>query len=186
LDTGDHGALVRRKERCVQLTPNTAVWYHSGKSVVPIRWVVIRAPEGRVAPQALLATNPQLRPVQSLSHVVRRWQMEVTCEEARAHLGVETPRQWSDRATARTTSALFALYSGVTVMAAHLIGPHPMPVRAAAWYRKAHATFSDTIALVRQCLRRQCHISTSRAEADVVKIPRILYERLTETLCYAA
>jgi hypothetical protein len=71
-------------------------------------------------------------------------------------------------------------------MAAHLIGPHPMPVRAAAWYRKTHATFSDTMALVRQCLWRQCPISTSQAEADMVKIPCILYERLTETLCYAA
>jgi hypothetical protein len=81
---------------------------------------------------------------------------------------------------------LFALYSVVTLMAAHLIGTHPMPVRAAAWYRKANATFSDTIALVRQSLWRQCHISTSQAEANMVKIPRILYERLTETLCYAA
>ena len=175
-----------KRARRVQITSNTAVRYHSGKPVVPMRWVLIRDPAGRFAPQALLATNPQLRPVQILSYVVRRWQMEVTFEEARAHLGVETPRQWSDRATARTTPALFALYSVVTLMAAHLIGPHPMPVGAAAWYRKAHATFSDTIALVRQCLWRQCHISTSQAEADMVKIPRMLYERLTETLCYAA
>lgn len=174
------------KERRVQITSNTAVWYHSGKPVVPIRWVLIRDPEGRFAPQALLATNPQLRPVQILSYFVRRWQMEVTFEEARAHLGVETPRQWSDRATARTTPALFALYSVVTVMAAHLVGTHSMPVRTAAWYRKAHATFSDTLALVRQCLWRQCHFSTSKTEAEMVKIPRVLFERFTDALCYAA
>jgi hypothetical protein len=112
--------------------------------------------------------------------------MEATFEEARAHLGVETQRQWSDKATARTTPALLALYSLVTLMAALLIGTHPMPVRTAAWYRKAHATFSDTISLVRQCLWRQCHFSTSQAEADVVKIPRALFERLTDALCYAA
>jgi DDE superfamily endonuclease len=174
------------RERRVQITSHTAVWYYSGKPVVPMRWVVIRDPEGRFAPQALLATNPQWRPVQILSSFVRRWQLEVTFEEARAHLGVETPRQWSDRATARTTPTLLALYAVVTLMAAHLIGPHPMPVRAAAWYRKTHATFSDTIAVVRQGLWRQCQISTSQAEAHMVKIPRILYERLTETLCYAA
>jgi hypothetical protein len=172
--------------RRVQITSKTAVWYHSGKPVVPIRWVLIRDPEGRFAPQALLATNPQLRPIQLLMYFVQRWQMETTFEEVRAHLGVETQRQWSDQATARTTPALLALYSMVTVMAAHLIGTHPMPVRAAAWYCKAHATFSDTIALVRQCLWRQCHFSTSEAEADMVKIPRILYERLTDALCYAA
>jgi hypothetical protein len=174
------------RERRVQITSNTAVWYHSGKPVVPMRWVLIRDPERRFAPQALLATNPQLRPVQILSYVVRRWQMEATFEEARAHLGVETQRQWSDQATARTTPALLALYSVVTLMAAHLLGTHPMPVRAAAWYRQAHATFSDTIALVRHCLWCQYHFSTSQAGTDMVKIPRILYERLTETLCYAA
>lgn len=175
-----------KRARRVQITSNTAVWYHSGKPVVPIRWVLIRDPERRFAPQALLATNPQLRPVQILTYFVRRWQMETTFEEARAHLGVETQRQWSDQATARTTPVLFALYSMVTLMAAHLIGTHPMPVRTAAWYCKAHATFSDTIALVRQRLWRQCHFSTSQAEADMVKIPRILYERFTDALCYAA
>jgi DDE family transposase len=172
-------------QRRVQITSNTAVWYHSGKPVVPIRWVLIRDPHRRFAPQALLATNPQLTPVQILTYFVRRWQMEATFEEARAHLGVETQRQWSDRATARTTPALLALYSLVTLMAARLIGTHPMPVRTAAWYRKTQATFSDTIALVRQDLWRQCHFSTSQAEADVVKIPRALFERFTDTLCYA-
>jgi hypothetical protein len=162
-----------------------AVGYHSGMPVGPIRWVLIRDPERRFEPQALLATNRQLTPVQILTYFVRRWQMEATFEEARAHLGGETQRQWSDRATARTTPALFALYSLVTLMAAHLIGTHPMPVRTAAWYRKAHATFSDTIALVRQGLWRQCHCSTSQAEADVVKIPRALFDRITDALCYA-
>jgi hypothetical protein len=174
------------RERRVQITSNTAVWYHSGKPAVPMRWVLIRDPERRFAPQALLATNPQLTPIQILTSFVRRWQMEATFEEARAHLGVETQRQWSENATARATPALLALYSMVTLMAAHLIGPHPMPVRTAAWYRKAHATFSDTIALVRQCLWRQCPFSTSQVEPDVVQIPRALFERLTDALCYAA
>jgi hypothetical protein len=173
-------------ERRVQITSNTAVWYHAGKPVVPIRWVLIRDPQGQFDPQALLATNLQLTPIQILTYFVQRWQMEATFEEARAHLGVETQRQWSEKATARTTPALLALYSLVTLMAAHLIGTHPMPVRTAAWYRKAHATFSDTIALVRQCLWRQCHFSMSQAAADVVKIPRSLYERFTDVLCYAA
>jgi hypothetical protein len=173
-------------ERRLQIASNTAVWYHSGKPVVPIRWVLIRDPEKRFEPQALLVTNPRLTPVQILAYFVRRWQMEATFEEARAHLGVETQRQWSEKATARTTPALLALYSLVTLMAAHLLGTHPMPVRTAAWYREAHATFSDTIALVRQCLWRQCHFSTSQAEADVVKIPRALFERFTDALCYAA
>jgi hypothetical protein len=132
----------------VQLTSDTAVWYHAGKPVVPIRWVVIRDPKGRFDPHALLATNQRRAPAQILTYFVRRWQLETTFEEARAHLGVETQRQWSNQATARTTPALLALYSIVTLMAAHLVGTNTMPVRTAAWYDKAHATFSDPIAAV--------------------------------------
>jgi hypothetical protein len=191
-DSMTHGTTVTMPnwygegKRRVQITSSTAVWYHAGTPVVPMRWVLIRDPHRRFAPQALLATNPQLTPVQILTYFIRRWQMEATCEEARAHLGIETQRQCSDRATPRTTPALLALYSLVTLMAARLLGTHPMPVRTAAWYRKAPATFSDTMALVRQCLWRQCHCSMSQAEADVVKIPRALFERVTDTLCSAA
>ena len=49
-----------------------------------------------------------------------RWQLEVTFQEVRAHLGVETQRQWSDRAIARTTPILMGLFSWTT-LAAHLI-----------------------------------------------------------------
>jgi hypothetical protein len=83
--------------------------------------------------------------------------MEATCEDARAPLGIETQRQWSDKATARTTPVLLALYSIVTLIAAHLPDTNTMPVRAAAWYRKEAATFSDTIALVRRWLWAQDH-----------------------------
>ena len=177
-----YGGRARR----VQLTSDTAVWYHAGKPVVPIRWVVLRAPEGHFEPQALLATNPRLTPAQILTSFVRRWQRETTFAEARAHLGVETQRQGNNQAMARTTPALLALYSIVTLMAANLIGTDTMPVRTAAWYDKAHATFADTIALVRHCLWHQCHFSTSQAGAEVVKIPRVLLERFTDALCYAA
>jgi DDE superfamily endonuclease len=177
-----YGARARR----VQITSDAAVWYHSGKPVVPIRWVLIRDPEGRFEPQALLATNQRLAPVQILTYFVRRWCMEATFEEARAHLGVETQRQWSHHAIARTTPALLALYSMVTLSAAHLIGTELMPVRTAAWYGKQAATFSDTIALVRRCLWSQGPFSTSDAGAELVKVPRSLLERFTDALCYAA
>jgi hypothetical protein len=41
----------------------------------------------------------------------------VTVEEARAHLGLETQRHWSDQALARTTPVLLALVSLVTLLA---------------------------------------------------------------------
>ena len=81
---------------------------------------------------------------------------------------------------------MLALYSIVTLMAAHLIGTNAIPVRTAAWYDKAHATVSDTMALVRRWLWRECHFSTSQTDADLVKIPRALFDRFTDALCYAA
>jgi hypothetical protein len=124
--------------------------------------------------------------VQILTWFIQRWQLETTFEEARAHLGLETSRQWNDRSLGRTTPALFGLYSIITLAAAHLLGDHPVPVRATAWYPKHQATFADAIALVRRALWRADPFSTSSAQQDAVKIPRALFERLTETLCYAA
>ena len=84
--------------RTLGLTSQTAVWYRSGKPPVPLRWVLVRDPQGEFTPQALLCTDPSADPTQILEWFVLRWQLEVTFQEVRAHLGVETQRQWSDQA----------------------------------------------------------------------------------------
>ena len=112
--------------------------------------------------------------------------MEVTFEEARAQLGIESQRQWSDAAIARTTPILFGLFSLITLMATKLIDGQALPVRAAAWYEKRQPTFSDAIALVRRCLWSNCHFSMSDRNIDLAKIPRSLLERFIDALCYAA
>jgi hypothetical protein len=173
-------------ERRVQIASATAVWYHTGMPPVPIRWVLIRDPAGRVAPQALLSTKLDGDPAQILRWFILRWQLETTFEEARAHVGLETSRQWNDRSIARTTPALLGLYSMVTLIAAHLIQDQQAPVRTAAWYPKERATFSDSIALVRRCLWSTDPVLTLPEKADLVKIPRALFERFTDALCYAA
>ena len=103
--------------RAVELTSQTAVWYHSGKPPVLIRWVLIRDPQGAFATQALLCTDPAADPTQILEWFVLRWQLEVTFQEVRTHLGVETQRQWSDLAIARTTPILLGLFSDGRVIA---------------------------------------------------------------------
>jgi len=134
--------------REVEVATDTAVWYHTGKPPVAIRWILIRDPHERFKPQALLSTNLDYTPEQILPWFVRRWTMEVTFEEARAHLGMETQRQWNDRAIARTTPALLSLYSIITLNAHLLIEKGMTSVRSTAWYRKTRPTFSDAIALV--------------------------------------
>ncbi len=172
--------------REVEVATDTAVWYHTGKPPVAIRWVLIRDPQARFKPQALLSTNLEYTCEQMLTWFVRRWTMEVTFEEARAHLGMETQRQWNDRAIARTTPALLSLYSIITLTAHLLTEKGATWVRSAAWYGKTRPTFSDAMAWVRQQLWDHIHFSMSQQETDMIKIPRALLERFTEALCYAA
>ena len=130
--------------RTVEIVSQTAVWYHAGKPPVHIRWVLIRDPLHQFDSQALLCTDPAISPAQIIEWFVLRWQIEMTFQETRAHLGVETQRQWSDRAISRTTPVLLGLFSWIT-LAAHLLGDRRLSTpRSAAWYKSA-PTFIDAI-----------------------------------------
>jgi hypothetical protein len=171
--------------REVAVATDTAVWYHAGKPPVPIRWVLIRDLNQSFEPQALLSTDLSQTPEQVLTWFIRRWTMEVTHEEARAHLGMETQRQWNDHAIARTTPALLSLYSIVTLTAHQLLQKEALVVRTTAWYAKVYPTFSDAMAMVRQHLWAHRHFSTSPQETDMIQLPRALFERFIDVVCYA-
>jgi DDE superfamily endonuclease len=172
--------------REVEVCTDTAVWYHTGLPPVALRWVLIRDPQDGFEPQALLSTQLAYTPAPILAWFVRRWTMEVTFEEARAHLGLETQRQWHDLAIRRTTPALFGFSSLVTLMAHALGERETRVVRTAAWYAKVRPTFSDALAVVRRELWSVCHFSMSSTKPEVVEIPRSLFERLADAVCYAA
>ena len=173
--------------RNLELASRTAVWYHPGKPPVPIRWVLVRDPKGELDTQALLCTDQTVDPVQVLEWFVLRWQLEVTYQEVRAHLGVETQRQWSDRAIARTTPILMGSFSWITLAAHSLQQDEPIIQRTTAWYAKPAPTFVDAIALVRRHLWIATEsFSTSPPDDDRAKpLPR-LYARLIDSLAYAA
>ena len=174
-------------ERCtLKIVTGTGICYHSGLPPVPIRWVLVRDPSGEREPQAFLCTDLRATPVQILGWFVQRWSIETTLQETRIHLGVETQRQWSHLAILRTTPALLGLFSLITIWANTLSGSsQSITPRAAAWYTKSESTFSDAIAAVRRALWSHPNFSMSRKYRDMVEIPRPLFERLTETLCYA-
>ena len=173
-------------ERAVEVVSATAVWYHPGQPPVPLRWVLIRDPHGTFPTQALLCTALSAAPDQILAWFVQRWQLEVTFEEARRHLGLETQRQWSDLAIARTTPALLGLFSLVTLLADQRLSRSRVTVPLPAWSRKDHFTFADALAVVRRELWTYQTFRLSAAATDSVKVPRVLIDRLTNALCYAA
>jgi len=112
--------------------------------------------------------------------------MEGTFHAARAHLGVETQRQWSQRAIARTTPALLGLFSLVTLLAHEPMASSTAPLQQTAWYAKVTPTFGDALALVRRRLWAQMTFPTSPCDTDVEKVPCVLLDHLATLLCYAA
>ena len=174
--------------REMQIASARAVWFHVGKIPLPIRWVLIRDPQADYEPVGLLSTDATAEPLSIVTWFVQRWQLEVTFEEARRHLGLETQRQWSDKAIARTTPLLLGLFSWVTLVAHALYTAHPSAApRQAVWYPKALPTFSDALALVRQYLwTAYPTFRTSKNQPDTLKIPKPLFDTLISTLCYAA
>ena len=175
-----------RTNRIVEITTGTAIWYRSGVPPVPIRWLLVRDPKGELEPQAFLATDLDAGPGDILAWFVSRWQVEVTFEEVRAHLGVETQRQWSDKAILRTTPALLGLFSIVALCAHELSKSRKLKPRTAAWYPKAVLTFSDAIAAVRRETWAHQISFMSRPRRDSIEIPRRIWHRMQNALAYAA
>ncbi len=175
-----------RGERDLEITTGTAVWFHGGLPVVPIRWVLVRDPTGKLDPKAFLSTDQELDPITILRYFVRRWQIEVTFEEARRHLGMESQRQWSDLAIARTTPCLLGLFSVVALAADRLHQQSRLSVRRSAWYEKALPTFSDALAAVRRELWHAEDFVISEPETQTLKMSRATWQRLTDVLAYAA
>ena len=172
--------------RTVWLQSGIHLWYTGYSKPLPIRWVLIADPHGKQRPQAFFSTDLTLAPAQIVNWFVLRWSIEVTFEEARAHLGVETQRQWSDKAIARTTPLLFGLFSLTCLMAKELLKTHTLPVLSAAWYdKKGQATFSDILALVRRTIWASRYFGGSSVRPESPKIPLALQEALLDQLAFA-
>ena len=148
--------------------------------------MLLRDPQQRFDPQALLCTDPARDPLQIVRWYVRRWQVEVTFREVRDHLGVETQRQWSERAIARTTPCLLALFSIVTLLATRLDRRARSAACTDAWYRKRRPTFADTLAAVRRQFWREQGLLLSGRRSEVRKLRPGLRHGIAYALCHAA
>jgi DDE superfamily endonuclease len=138
-----------------------------------VRWVLVIDPTGQQSPAPLFSTNLLLEADEIVELFISRWSLEVTfadaiapreprralhqAEEARAHLGFQSQRQWSKAATTRTTPIILALFSLVCLIAYRLDAAIPISPHATAWYAKSDLTFADLLAAVR-CSLWQSHL----------------------------
>ena len=173
-----------RSERLLEIVSGTAIWHHPGR-LVPIRYVLVRDVAGELKPQAFLCTDLDADPLDILRWFVRRWSIEVTFAEVRRHLGVETQRQWSDPAIARTTPALLGLFSLITLWANDLYGAHASAAVTASRYPKPLPTFSDALATVRREMWTPRNFE-HRVRVKIAKLFQNALNRLINVACYAA
>ena len=125
-------------ERTLEICSGTALWYRYGYDPLPLRWVLTRDPSGKRPPKAIFSTDLTQTAEQIVSDEISRWSLEVTFEESRAHLGIETQRQWSDPAIERSTPLLFGLYSLVTLFGQALHPDGQLPVVRVGLVSQAH------------------------------------------------
>lgn len=151
----------------VRYVTTTCLWSPVGGEPIPIRLVVMMDPSGKFESTALMSTDINLSAITIIEEFVKRWAIEVTFREVREHLGVETQRQWSDKAIARETPVLFALYSIVILVGLRL---EKIPIRVSAWYTKKGVTFSDILVEVRRILWGEKYFSQVVEKGDITKI----------------
>ena len=140
------------QKKKVRFLTNTSMWGGDGFSPLAIRWVLMVDPTGELDPLPLMSTDVNLTAIQMIGLYVDRWNIEVTFEEVREHLGVETQRQWSDKAISRTTPILMGLYSIVCLIGRRLYEATPFMPEKTAWYDKQVVSFSDLLKAVRIAL----------------------------------
>jgi hypothetical protein len=152
----------------IRYVTTTCLWSPVGGEPIPIRLVVMVDPTGQFESAALMSTDVNLSAITIIEEFVKRWSIEVTFREVREHLGVETQRQWSDKAIARETPALFALYSIVILIGLKL---GKIPAKESAWYSKRWLAFSDILIEVRRLIWKDRYFSQVDENDELKEMP---------------
>lgn len=158
------------QDKQVEFISDVCLWHTPGLDPVKIRWVLIRCPQNSFTSAAFFCSDPAVTPTQIVNWFILRWNIEVTFEDMRAHLGFETQRQWSDKAIERTTPLLFGLFSLVVLMAYLRFGSL-LPSAHSAWYHKDNAAFSDVLKAVRHDLLDLQELIMSWDSHDMILFP---------------
>lgn len=147
------------------------LWYHAGKAPLPLRVVLVKTPGGKNAAETFFSTDDETVPAQIINWFVLRWNIEVTFEETRAHLGVETQRQWSDKAIQRSTPLLMGLYSLLTLIAMKMNETKVLLAQDnTSWYDKnGELTFADILVSIRRAIWAKRYFSKSANQPDFDK-----------------
>lgn len=174
--------------KSVKLATGVNLWYKPGEKPLQIRWVLVMDPvTNRV--EAFFSSNINMSSITIVETFVLRWNIEVTFEEVRAHLGLETQRQWADKSIRRTTPVLMGLFSLVCLIAdaQNKLKNDLIQTATAAWYDKEGlATFGDVLVYVKRLIIQEKYLNDSAINDDFVQIPRQKWDILINNYLWAA
>jgi hypothetical protein len=177
----------RRKIRHVS---QTGLWYSVHQSaVVPVRWVCVLGSKG-LEDAYFYSSQPDMDARRIVELYALRWNIEVTFEESRALLGLETTRHRCKKSVLRATPILMGLFTAVSLMwnqlstsiAKELLSQTPC-------YRKQSLTFSDVLYLVRRDIWSNGllkHHLSGRCDSWLDRLPTPLRNSLLTQLAAAA
>jgi hypothetical protein len=170
------------EQHTIEYLTFNCLWYHAGFEPLTLLIVLVKTPNGKNMAEAFFSTNIHLAPTKIIEYFVLRWNIEVTFEETRALLGVETQRQWSDKAIARSTPLLMGLFSFVTLVAFTMHQTKALVSQeTASWYNKeSDLTFSDLLVIVRRSIWSQKYFSKSEKQLDSDKC----FDKTIDALIY--
>ena len=152
------------EKRTIEYLTFECLWYHAGERPLRLRIVLVKTPGGKNEAETFFSTNIVNTPTQIIEWFVLRWNIEVTFAETRAHLGVETQRQWSDKAIARTTPLLMALFSILVLVAIKMHETKKLLVQeTTSWYdKKGELTLADIVMAIRRSIWVKMYFSMSK------------------------
>ena len=129
---------------------NQALLYQPGQGTVKIAWVLVRDPKGKLRDEAFYTTDLTMAPQEIIRHFVQRWGIEVTFEESKRFLAVESTRHRKKKSVLRSFPLLMGLFSLISLWYFDRFKEQPEVTTAQAWYQKKQPTFADAINAMRK------------------------------------
>lgn len=171
--------------RKIEIVSGLGHWFKAGAGLVPIRWVFVHDLSGTHRDEYFFSTDPGMSPQEIVETFTGRWSIEVTFEELRAYMGLETTRGWSEKTVLRMAPSLMGLYSVVALLYAALPA-RKAQAGAIKWKGKQTTTYSDAITAVRRWLWTEWVFETVGHDAAFSKLPSKFKERLLYALAPVA
>jgi DDE superfamily endonuclease/Archaeal putative transposase ISC1217 len=142
--------------RQITQASDTALWHSvHGRAVVPIRWVCVLAdPKLGMQEAYFYSTDQSMTAARIIELYALRWNIEVTFEESRALLGLETTRHWCRQSVLRVMPILLGLFTATALiwkgLSQEIGDAQPQHLSQTPCYRKETMTFADALYLVRR------------------------------------